>query len=120
MKFLLLATITLSINSYAFKCDDVLEGIELWELDDKVESFKKSFSKTIPFPKNMMTAVGHETTEDCTVAELEVYNFLPTGESFKVISTRDDFCDGGNSFGYITNSKDEVLASVNDSFISCL
>jgi hypothetical protein len=120
MKLLLLATLTLSFNSFAFKCDDVLGSIELWEIDDKAEIFAKSFSKTIRFPKEFMNSVGHETTEDCTVAELDVYKYLPTGETFKVISTSDDSCDGGNSFGYVTDAKDEVLAIINDSFISCL
>jgi hypothetical protein len=120
MKFLILASL-IATNTYALNCEKVLQGKEIWEVEEDTTNFKKVYSKTIAFPHAQMNEVNMDADEEwCKEAKLEVYRHLKSGETFKMIFTSDDSCDGGNSFGYIADTKDNFIATIGDSFMSCI
>lgn len=44
-----------------------------------------------------------------------------TSDIFRAVYTNEDFCDGGNSYGYITlNNDSKIIAIIQDSDFNCL
>jgi hypothetical protein len=107
--------------SFASECISVFGDKVIRDIEEDPQHFYSIIEKEVPFPGKKMKEAGQEfDIKDCKRARLNVLEYLSNGTRFKLVFTVDDQCDGGNSFGYVTDIKDKVIAKINDSFIECL
>lgn len=111
-----MALSTFAVNACEFENGSIFQVIE------ESENVEVS-SQYVAFPGYLFDqlGVGEFRYEECKDAIKEVTMKRPNGSSFRMIYTNEDHCDGGNSFGFIIESKTLTpIAVIHDSDISCI
>jgi len=80
---------------------------------------KPTFSQSLMDDHELIDHIGEFDSESCENA-LTQDTLMFKGHTLRLIYTIEDDCDGGNSYGYIINEADKVIATIEDSDIYCL
>jgi hypothetical protein len=131
---ILLAVMLMQMVAFAAKdnCADPnlnnMEGVDYYSELQYLTRFTKLFemSSTAPAGFEDMFGSGNELCRDITATYLKHYD----GTIYVLYTTHDDYCDGGNTIGYMINMtkyEDEdsslaasVVAEIGDSEIYCV
>lgn len=121
MKGMITILSLLSISSFAGVCEQELETIHFYDLDKK-ENYTVHNEQWAALTDELFApikALGFER-EQCEGA-IHLSDFTaPSGIRYEAYYTYEDYCDGGNTYGYIKNKyTNEVVALVHDSDITC-
>ncbi len=116
---LLIAFLTLS--SFAIDACEFENG-QIYQVRTNSENIEISNSY-VAFPGYLFEklGVGEFKYEECRDAIREVVMKRPNGTHFNMVYTNRDYCDGGNSFGFIVEAETLLpIAVIHDSDISCI
>ncbi len=87
-------------------------------LDYQEEVDTPSFEQSLLGSSQLIKLIGEFDSQYCQNAlTQDMMTFK--GQSLNLIYTIEDSCDGGNSYGYITDSQGLVVATIQDSDIYC-
>lgn len=75
---------------------------------DRVKLWNKTYAKDFD-------AISKECIESMNVALLRG----PSGKLYVQMTTIEDQCDGGNTYGLITDINNEIVVDISDSYYSC-
>lgn len=97
-------------------CNDYLEDGSLGDLDQKFVSLTQTTGTISERDFNYLIE-GFIYSECKDSIHIETYQV--GSERVTVNYTSEDRCDGGNSFGSITDEDDEIIGYISDGDISC-
>ena len=119
MKKLLIGTLLISTQSSMACLSQDLEDINLTNVEIKAVT-SSSYSAENISNELQLSTLGVSNLE-CEKEDMRVTEFSTTsGNKYKAIYTFEDYCDGGNSSGAVYNSKQEIVAHIQDSDFYCI
>ena len=126
----ILGLIILSFQLQATElCNELMQELDmqypsLFELkedasiDYQEEVATPSFEQSLLGSSQLIELIGEFDSQYCQNAlTQDIMTFK--GQSLNLIYTIEDSCDGGNSYGYISDSQGLVVATIQDSDIYC-
>lgn len=78
------------------------------------------FSSSLMTDERVVKFIGDFDPKRCEYALSQMTVKLDEKSSLNMVYTTEDRCDGGNSYGYLTNQDQELIGFITDSEISCL
>lgn len=85
------------------------------------DTAKPKFSESLMASSSIINYIGEFDANSCEDALTED-TLLFEGHTLKLVYTIEDYCDGGNSYGYIVDKSEngKIFATIQDSDIECL
>ena len=128
-KMILVALLTITSSQASDFCTQLNEvtqdeyvGIfsvrEVEALNFQEEVAKPLFSETLMGKSPVVEIIGEFDKESCEDA-LTQDQITLNGKTYNMIYTIEDYCDGGNSYGYISDLSGSVVATIKDTDIYC-
>jgi hypothetical protein len=120
---------SLFTSIYANECKDLvklsnLEYLQLGDLNQLQSVVTREvegplFSKSLMQDSRVVDKIGDFNPYACEDALSSKIVLLSAHAYLNFIFTNEDYCDGGNSYGYILNQDDILVGYIADSFIQC-
>jgi len=85
------------------------------------DTAKPKFSESLMASSSIINYIGEFDADSCEDALTED-TLIFGGHTLKLVYTIEDYCDGGNSYGYIVDESEngKIFATIQDSDIYCL